>query len=386
MTLLPGLLFLLPSLACAVPVENLYQAEVYVTSESDRALRQGAQAGFEQVLVRVSGETDVQASDLIRAALRSPADYYNQYSYELVDQPSDDEAGDETGDGFDDGTGDGFGDGTDDEVDHEVDHEVDDEVAEEEPLKRLVITFDPSSVARLLREAGLPVWGSNRPGVLVWMAVARDGERFLVKGDENLQVIELMREHARRRGLPLLFPLLDLTDSYSISAPEVWGGFLDRVGSASNRYNPDLVLTGRIRQMSSRRWSGKWFWRIADDWQSVESLALSEAELVRDLIDQLADEMAGRYALDSSRGLVRMHIEGVKNLERYAVVAAYLEALTPVTHSTLTGLNVDTVTFDLETEGQYEQLIKIIGLGERMLLLDRDDEGASLRYRWIETR
>ena len=259
-------------------------------------------------------------------------------------------------------------------------------MAEEEPLKRLVITFDPSSVARLLREAGLPVWGSNRPGVLVWMAVARDGERFLVKGDENLQVIELMREHARRRGLPLLFPLLDLTDSYSISAPEVWGGFLDRVGSASNRYNPDLVLTGRIRQMSSRRWSGKWFWRIADDWQSVESLALSEAELVRDLIDQLADEMAGRYALDSSRGLVRMHIEGVKNLERYAVVAAYLEALTPVTHSTLTGLNVDTVTFDLETEGQYEQLIKIIGLGERMLLLDRDDEGASLRYRWIETR
>ena len=108
MTLLPGLLFLLPSLACAVPVENLYQAEVYVTSESDRALRQGAQAGFEQVLVRVSGETDVQASDLIRAALRSPADYYNQYSYELVDQPSDDEAGDETGDGFGDETGDGW--------------------------------------------------------------------------------------------------------------------------------------------------------------------------------------------------------------------------------------------------------------------------------------
>ena len=61
----------------AVPVEDLYVADVLVPDDSALQLRTGARAGLLQVLVRVSGRVDVENSSLVRNALRNPAAYYN---------------------------------------------------------------------------------------------------------------------------------------------------------------------------------------------------------------------------------------------------------------------------------------------------------------------
>lgn len=348
LTTLLVILFLLPRLAGAVTVDNLYQAKVDVTSESDLELQRGARQGFQQVLVKVSGTMTVISSELVRDALGNPADYYYQYSFENTDR-------------------------------------VRQVNGAEVPVKQLVIVFDPSSVARLLREAGMPVWGSKRPGVLVWLAISRDGERFLAKGDENLVLVNTLKERARQRGVPLLFPLMDLIDSFNISAAEVWGGFLDRVEGASSRYNPDLVLTGRVHQLAGGLWSGNWRLQIDDGWLSIQGTDMSEMKLVQGLVDQLVDELASRFALDSSRGQVQLSIEGVKSLANFVQVADYLAALTPVTRSNLKSLQGESVTYELETEGHQESLINIIGLSGRMLLLEKDEQGANLKYRWLET-
>ena len=79
-------LIIAPLSARALVVEDLYVAEVLVTDESSTQLRTGARAGLLQVLVRVSGAPDVEASSLIRASLRNPTAYYYQYSYEASDQ------------------------------------------------------------------------------------------------------------------------------------------------------------------------------------------------------------------------------------------------------------------------------------------------------------
>ncbi len=331
----------------AVPVDNLYDAEVLVTSESDRQLRQGARAGLLQVLVKVSGNLEVESSSLVRSALRNPSDYYYQFSYESSDRSV----------------------------------VVD---GEEVPAKTLKVAFDPSAVARLLREANLPVWGSNRPGVLVWVATTEGAERLIVREDDATALVDSLSDQASQRGVPLLFPILDLEDASRISPAEVWGAFLDRIGDASGRYNPDVILTGRGQEEGPGRWAGRWSYKVSGQWQTVESVAFSEDELVRDVVNLLADELASRYALGSSRGRVSMQIEGVTGLEQYAAISEYLETLTPVTQSSVVGLEADRVAFELQTEGQYEQLIKIIELDERMVLLNQSEGGATLRYRWIE--
>jgi hypothetical protein len=58
--------------------------------------------------------------------------------------------------------------------------------------------------------------------------------------------------------------------------------------------------------------------------------------------------------------------------------------LTPVLSSSIVALDSNIAEFELETEGQYLQLIEIIKLDERLLLLSKDERNESLRYRWTE--
>ena len=69
---------------------------------------------------------------------------------------------------------------------------------------------------------------------------------------------------------------------------------------------------------------------------------------------------------------------------RYATVSRYLEELTPVVSSSIVALDGDIAEFELETEGEYLQLIEIIELDERLLLLSKDERNETLRYRWTE--
>ena len=71
-------------------------------------------------------------------------------------------------------------------------------------------------------------------------------------------------------------------------------------------------------------------------------------------------------------------------MSQYAAVSRYLEELTPVVSSSIVALDSDIAEFELETEGQYLQLIEIIKLDERLLLLSKDELNESLRYRWTE--
>ena len=221
----------------AIQVEDLYVAEVLVADEGRQQLRAGARAGLLQVLVRVSGDIAVQENTLIRNSLRRPSDFYDQYSYESTDRTL--------------------------------------LVAEtEQSAKILRLHFEPSAVARLLRQANLPVWGSNRPGVMFWIAISDGNQRRILSEADESEIVVSLVEQAKRRGLPVLFPILDLEDASRITSAEVWGAFLDRIERASDRYEPDALMTARIQQ-DVGRWSGKWSYRVAGSWQSVESEAVS---------------------------------------------------------------------------------------------------------------
>lgn len=337
------------SRSLALPVEDLYVAEVLVASRSESELAQGARAGLSQVLVRVSGESKVEKNSLISSALRRPSDYYYQYGYESTDRTL----------------------------------VVD---GEEVPAWILRIAFEPSAVSRLLRNAGFPVWGSNRPGVLVWIAINdEDGRRIIGEADAG-PVVEALNRLARARGLPLLYPILDLEDAAALSTAEVWGLFVDRIDIASMRYNPDVILAGRIQRDMRDEWSGRWNYRIEDRWRSVNNVAFQLDELVAGIVDRLADELADRYAVDSSRSSIYLRVEAVDDLQDYADLSAYLESLSPVVDSLVVEVNDDEVLFRLQTEGQSEQLMETIELDDKMILINGGSgrsEHSPVHFRWL---
>ncbi len=354
-------LLLFAPVSLALPIEELYKAEVLVVSEDERQFISGVRAGLLQVLVRVSGTQEIEDSAVIARSIRNPNAYYDAFEYASTDRT----------------------------------FQIEGKVV---PAKLLRIFFDPGAVAKLLRRAGFSVWGSNRPGVLLWLAVSDENGRRIISDnsvsdnvapgsnipeDSISEIVRGLQDQARLRGVPLLFPLLDLEDSASLSTVEVWGAFLGKIDDASRRYNPDSVLTARIAHDNVGRWSANWSYRIDRDWKVARNASFSPQELVRAMIDRLADDLAARYAIDSSRGQVTLVIEAVESLGDYAAVGRYLDSLASVLNSFVIRVQDDEVEFALNTEGQNEQLIEIINLDKKMLLLSADERNNILRYRWL---
>ena len=105
-----------------------------------------------------------------------------------------------------------------------------------------------------------------------------------------------------------------------------------------------------------------------------------------DMVDHLVDDLAARYALDSSRGSILVSVDGIDDLDDYAQVSQYLESLAPVLNSAVVAVSGRELRLRLVTEGQSQQLIEIIQLDDKMLLVSDGSlirgDGA-LHYRWL---
>ena len=340
----------------AVTLENLYQAEVLSESQSDAQRRIDASEGLSQVLMRVSGRSDILQNRVIVAALKTPEQYYSEFSYARVEAGNDEAAA--------------------------LPQPGLDPLPAETPRQVMRIRFAPSLIAKILREADLPVWGSNRPSVLSWMAIDDESGRQVL-GEANPSLFaKTLNQAARARGVPLLLPLWDLEDSRGVSSSEIWGRFLGRIEAASKRYSPDKILVFRAESEFSNQWRGDWSLGEGGQWRSGTVYGESQAQLATALVGVLASVLSEQYAVTSTRSEVRLTVEGITEIQDYAEVSRYLEGLTQVMSVQPVRILTDMVEFKLRSEGEVQQIIDVIALDRKLTLLRLDESSSTLWYRW----
>ena len=340
----------------AVTLENLYQAEVLSDSQSDAQRRIDASEGLSQVLTRVSGRSDILQNPVIVAALKTPEQYYSEFSYARVEAGNDAAAA--------------------------LPQPGLDPLPAETPRQVMRIRFAPSLIAKILREADLPVWGSNRPSVLSWMAIDDESGRQVL-GEANPSLFaKSLNQAARARGVPLLLPLWDLEDSRGVSSSEIWGRFLGRIEAASKRYSPDKILVFRAESEFSNQWRGDWSLGEGGQWRSGTVYGESQAQLATALVGVLASVLSEQYAVTSTRSEVRLTVEGITEIQDYAEVSRYLEGLTQVMSVQPVRILTDMVEFKLRSEGEVQQIIDVIALDRKLTLLRLDESSSTLWYRW----
>ena len=340
----------------AVTLENLYQAEVLSESQSDEQRRIDASEGLSQVLIRVSGRSDILQNPVIVAALKTPEQYYSEFSYARVEAGNDEAAA--------------------------LPQPGLDPLPAETPRQVMRIRFAPSLIAKILREADLPVWGSNRPSVLSWMAIDDESGRQVL-GEANPSLFaKSLNQAARARGVPLLLPLWDLEDSRGVSSSEIWGRFLGRIEAASKRYSPDKILVFRAESEFSNQWRGDWSLGEGGQWRSGTVYGESQAQLATALVGVLASVLSEQYAVTSTRSEVRLTVEGITEIQDYAEVSRYLEGLTQVMSVQPVRILTDMVEFKLRSEGEVQQIIDVIALDRKLTLLPLDESSSTLWYRW----
>ena len=303
----------LPAVASAVEVPTLYTAKVPLDPDADNPRADAYELALREILTRVSGASLADNPLAVEELFPDPAAYVIQF------RP-----------------------GTDD---------------------TLWVSFDGQAIEQALRSAGQTVWGGDRPLTLVWLAVDwGQGRREIIGADDpegsqgggrSIDLNQRLRERvlaiAEKRGLPLVFPLLDTTDLQGVTFSDIWGGFNERIIDASKRYDANSILIGRIRSSPSRRESWSYFFGGAErSWNGPPEV----------IVAQLADLLATEFAVGGNAPIetVALNVSGIQTVEAYGSLQKMLAGASAVESFIITEVAGDRVSYRVDVRGGADRL------------------------------
>ena len=284
-----------PTSAWADVVEWLYDVDVPVAAATSGEVdpRRAAGRALRELLVRMTGLKPLPNTAVVRGAIANPDRYYAQYGF--VTRPAQRLPEGDPGD----------------------------DVTE----TRLAVRFDTQAVLDLLRSAELPIWGQDRPRVLIWLVLDRHDAKREMASAASGDIPAKLHEAARQRGLLVELPLLDLPDRH-LAPADLWGGFGARVDAASRRYDPDVLVVARLHEGREGAWTVDWRLRDPDDPYGEArdlSFAADETEALRWAIDRSADELGRRLAVTgTSTDIMQLVVTGADTPPAYGAVLRYL--------------------------------------------------------------
>ena len=321
--------------AAAVEMNSLYSVQVPLDPDDPDSRNLAYQTALTEVLVRITGTTAVVESERIAELFPNAARYVSQY------RPG--------------------------------------------PDNTLVVSLDGPGIENVLRQAGAPIWGSDRPLTLIWIAVDwGQGEREIVATDDeermpgdarsidrNRLLRERVMEVAEHRGIPVLFPLVDIEDLENISFSDIWGGFDDLLLLASARYQADTVLVGRIRTDSPLM--NRWTWYLGEQRASWTGTA-------EEVINLLADSLATRFGVDSQSPLetIRLTISGIESVKAYGRVQQFMDNLRGIDAVMINSVAGDRIIYDIKVQGGTERLQRALELSDMFELVDPFSDGVEV--------
>lgn len=316
----------------AVVVSGLYEAEVPVPDQSADSYRLGLAQAMIEVLVKLTGDRNVQGREATSVLTGHPEKYVQQYKYR--DKPV----------------------------------IKDDQLSLEQQLY-LWVSFSPDALDNALREYGMPLWGKVRPSTLVWLVVDDNGERNFIGLEDEQGYTAIMDNYAQSRGIVLTHPLLDYQDRELLRAADVWGGFMGPVGQASARYSPDAILTGSVEHLVSDGWKGHWTASIAGETRTWDTGGEQAATVLQQGIDALTDLLAERYVQTAtyvSDAGVEIVVKDIDTFEDYSTVLKYLGSLNSVTNVAVATVEPGSVTFNITVAGGALAIQRAIELGQTL--------------------
>ena len=242
--------------------------------------------------------------------------------------------------------------------------------------ERVRVGFIPSRVDQWLETLGWPVWGSERPMTLLWVAVdGGQGERAILSANpaadqsspEMLDLMQAVEEELRlaadERGLPITLPLMDLRDIEAISFVDIWGGFERRIESASSRYRAEALFVAQVRVSD-----------LGIDVRSTlvqgDSRSIVSSRSLRDGIDWLADGFAAEFSMTGGVRTFPLTVLDIGSLADYGGVMTYLEALSVLDSVEVDALGGSVLDVTLTTRSDEDVLRRVLALDGVLLPVD----------------
>lgn len=274
--LLLGCLSLTSLPGFAQTVNDLYQVREPVASQSPQERDRATQAAVQTMVVRLTGNSKAAQGAGLAEVRKDPQKIISQYGYD---------AG---------------------------------------PPQTLLVDFDPASTDRAVRQAGLPIWGSNRPSILGWWLIdSTEGSNLVGDGQDAAAPL---RRAAQHRGLPMQLPLADLSEQGVGTAQHLSANDAGELKQASERYGSDAILAVHAREEGGK-WQGEWRLWLGDGREQGTASGDSVEALADAVLLAVSERLAPRFAVKpgATASTLQFEVQGM-NLERYAQLMRVLES------------------------------------------------------------
>jgi hypothetical protein len=300
-----------------------------VSSRSATDFKKTLYTAFNQILVRLTGDTSIATLPEVQR-IQSQAKQYVQY-YRYVSTPTD---------------------------------------SHTPSTLQLKIVFDIQGLQTLLQKINVPIWPqSDRPTPLIWLQFKRNDQVELLSSTMENDLTALFRSLSTQYAVPILLPSMDLQDLQL--SPKVIDSKHhqiiidnDTLQSLMQRYLVKTTLIGSLSQSTaSKIWNSQWqlsFMHETYQW-TLKNTNLDEIiqQTFQNMINVLVNYTQTTEDVNASQEKsVILHIYNVNNLQSYNQILRYIHQLNEVKQSSLQNVSQDTMTFKLTlSNSNVEKLI-----------------------------
>lgn len=326
--------------AYAVKIKSIYEAEVPVRSQDVQLREQAIREAFIQTLNKISGSADILQNPIIKAALPQATNEVEEFGY------------------------------------------IPSGISATPYL--LKVQFDPKAMKKLLREAKAPIWGENRPLLLVWLSVESAGHApEVIDNQSSNEYALLLKNQAEQRGLPIMLPMMDLAELNVVSPADIRAKSVGLLQKAAARYHSDGILIGSI-DAKDKKLNGHWKLVLGPDQWEWDLSSDSAAGLVNLLGDKLVNTLAGRYAAvqtETVSSALILKVKGVAEQEDFENMMRFIKHLSLIKEMEIENVSGDEVVLSLNVQGAKTAFMQEASVGQHLQLqLENENE---LIYLWV---
>jgi hypothetical protein len=331
----------------AVEVKNLYVSKVKVSSQTSAERNKALKAAMEGVIIKVAGKSSFLQLPKVKSALKNYNSYLRQYRYQR-----------------------------------------------ESVGNQLVVTFNEEKINKLLVQENLPIWGSLRPQILLWLVNEQGLNRAILSDSTRSELPSIIEEFSQARGLPIIMPMMDLTDVNKISVSDLWGRFAEPITLASSRYAPEAIVIVRISNSSlvpetapetvidckplCQQNDYVVDWSFISDANQMNTEGFNQAfgrkyqggdkiALIRETLDDITDNIFKRYALSTTTSNeITIDVANINTFESYIALTSFLNELSSVQKVKLISANGNQRRFHLNLLGSQQSLLASLRLNKEL--------------------
>ena len=312
-------------------VPGLFEAEVIVKSQSTEDRNNAIQEALAIVLGKIMAGENILENTAVKIALTNAAHYTTQYQYSLIPSEAD---------------------GSSNRI--------------------MRVQFDQNAVFEIMRSSNLGLWSEERDDVLVWLVINESGKKQIFNEELMPDIAHAVSKAAKQKGLPIIFPLMDLAERQKISVNDILSAYSDRLNEVSERYGTSSMLIGRVDK-KKKCWTSEWAFYFNNGVKQWANPCTNLNQAMLSGMQGAYDKLSKYYAVKSEileLGTVILKVSGIKGMTDMSKVTNYLNLLPMVESVNWLKVKSGVNYYKIKTNGSRRSFENAVGLGRVLDPLD----------------